>query len=192
MHWARAAALLALLGATLGVALDAWHVVTATTRYASPGLFGVAWWTWPLFASAPIGLGLAPVAIEHATHRRVPPADGVRVAIAVALFAVAYLVTGVVHGVACVASLAIVAIAIAATSPVPLGLRLAHAVGAAVAGPLVEITLVHAGAFFHADTSLFGVAIWLPMLYVCASLALTSLARSLVGEASAPGRSAAS
>jgi hypothetical protein len=41
------------------------------------------------------------------------------------------------------------------------------------------MTLVHLGTFFHTDDRFFGVAPWLPLLYVCASLALTTLARSL-------------
>jgi hypothetical protein len=183
MLWPRAAAILSLLGATLGVALDAWHVHTATTRYASPSLFGVALWTWPLFASAPIALGLAPVAIERAIGRRIAPESNARIAIAMGLFVAAYLITGVVHGVTCSVVLLAIAILSAAISRSPMPLGLIHSIGAAIAGPLVEITLVHAGAFFHADTTLFGVAVWLPMLYACGSFALTALARRLVAVA---------
>ena len=56
-----------------------------------------------------------------------------------------------------------------------------HALVAAMGGALVEMTSVHFGAFVHTDARLFGVAPWLPLLYVCASLSLTTLARALFG-----------
>ena len=178
MRWTRAVITLATLGATLGVALDGWHVATGTTRYASPSMFGIASWAIPLFAGAGVVVGVVPVVIERAVGRHVTAASRARVAIAIALFVAAYLVTGVLHGGVCAVVLAVIAIAIYAVGDrPPLALALAHALSAAAGGVLVETTLVHFGLFFHADDRLFGVAPWLPLLYVCASLALTTLAR---------------
>jgi hypothetical protein len=173
---ARAIAVLALLGATLGVALDGWHVWR----------FGIATWTIPLFASAGVAVGVLPVAIERRLGLRVPPASRARVLSALALFVLAYLVTGLLRGAVCVAALSVLALAIyfVGDRPPP-ALALAHAAGAGAGGALVEMTLVHFGAFFHTDDRLFGVAPWLPLLYVCASLGLTPLARALALSPSA-------
>lgn len=176
----RAIAVLALLGATLGVALDGWHVATGTTWYAAPWRFGIATWTIPLFASAGVAVGVFPLVIERALGQRVTPAPPGRVLAALALFVFAYLVTGVLRGVICAVALSVLAIAIYFAGDRPaLRIALAHALGAGVGGALVEMTLVHFGAFFHADGRFFGVAPWLPLLYVCASLGLTPLARAL-------------
>src|SRR5262245_22248938 len=179
MSWGRTVALLALLGATLGVALDAMHVLSGTTRYTSPTwspTWVVAWWTFPLFASAAVALGLAPCAIERALGRAIPPVTGRQVGIALALFVVAYLTSCVVHG--AIGALVIAAIGAGAwwiADRRPIGI--VHALVAAIGGPAVEITLVRAGLFLHSGTELAGVPIWLPCLYLCASFGIAPLAR---------------
>ena len=206
MNWARATFVLALLGGTLGVLLDAWHVHTGTTRYAEPWVFGIATWTIPLFSSAGVLVGVVPVAVERAMHVEisagVPGKPGrhncvgsalrttpveiartttPRIVVATALFVVAYLLTGVLRGATCAIVLALIALAIwQTTERPPAKIAFGHAALAGLGGALVEMTLVHFGAFFHTDARLFGVAPWLPLLYVCASLALTPLARALL------------
>ena len=59
----------------------------------------------------------------------------------------------------------------------PLGIACAVAAGAA--GWLVEHTLVGEGLFFHRETTLDGLALWLPPLYFSAALAIGALARKL-------------
>jgi hypothetical protein len=54
-----------------------------------------------------------------------------------------------------------------------------HALGAAIAGTGVEIALVQAGTFGYHEGPLFGVPLWLPLLYVCASYAVATVARKL-------------
>ncbi len=44
----------------------------------------------------------------------------------------------------------------------------ACALGAALAGPSVEIFLTHVGAFAHLQPNFLGIPIWLPALYACA------------------------
>jgi len=58
-RWIGAAIRLALLGATLGVALDWVHVATGTTAYTSPAVLGLAWWVPLLFGGAAVAMGLA-------------------------------------------------------------------------------------------------------------------------------------
>lgn len=180
----RAATVLFVLGATLGVALDAWHVASGTTRYAVPWIGGIAVWTIPLFACAGVLVGVVPVALERALGREIAPTSRLRVAIAMTLFVAAYLVTGVLRGAACATALATLAVALwVAVDRPPLAITALHALGACLGGALVEITLVHVGAFFHTDDRMFGVAPWLPLLYACGSIALTALARYLAPPA---------
>lgn len=172
---------LLVLGGTLGVALDAWHVASGTTRYATTWMLGIATWTIPLFAAAGAAVGALPVALERALGRAIPAPSAARAGIGLALFVLAYLVTGVLRGGACAVALASLAVVIwlGTGRPAP-GLAASHALAAAAGGAAVEMTLVHAGAFFHTDDRFFGVAPWLPLLYVCASLALVPLGRLLV------------
>src|SRR5262249_60888928 len=60
----------------------------------------------------------------------------------------------------------------------PLGLAIAAV--AAVGGPLVESGLVSAGTFVHVHPVFIGVSGWLPFLYLCAAIALMSVAKLLV------------
>src|SRR6478736_1738886 len=109
---ARPALALLALGATLGVALDDWHVVTGTTRYAHPWMFGIATWTIPLFAFAGLAVGALPVALERALGTIVAPVSRARTIGAVALFVLAYLLTGVLRGALCASALVVLAVAI--------------------------------------------------------------------------------
>ncbi len=59
----------------------------------------------------------------------------------------------------------------------PLGLAIAAL--AALFGPAVEITLIRAGVFVHHEAHLLGIPVWLPFLYLTASVGLGSLARWL-------------
>ena len=66
-------------------------------------------------------------------------------------------------------------------------LGIASALAAGAAGWLVEHTLVGQGLFFHRETTLDGIALWLPALYFTAALSIGALARRLAsGEE--PGR----
>jgi hypothetical protein len=183
-RWGRAATMLALLGGTLGVALDALHVASGTTSYAEPWRFGIARWTIPLFASAAAALGLAPVAIDRALASRsllapTPPTTSTRAALAMLCFVSAYLVSCVLRGaLAAVVLTAIAGLTWWIADRRPIGI--AHAIAAGIFGASFEIVLVSVGAFRHHDEGLFGVAVWLPCLYFSASLATSALARRLL------------
>lgn len=182
----RAVLVLMVLGATLGVALDAWHVASHTTSYPHPWIWGVAVWTIPLFMGASLSLGMVPLLIERAIDKVVVPASLPRAVLAMALFVVAYFVSGLIRGALCAVVLVVLAAAIYRVGDrPPLSLVIFHTIGAAVVGTSVEMTLVHFHAFAHTDTRFFGVAPWLPLLYACASLALSTLGRTLVHRARA-------
>lgn len=183
---------LALLGGTLGVALDALHVASGTTSYREPWMFGIATWTIPLFATAGALLGLGPVVIEHVLASRgmlaaPEPKDAWRAGLAMLSFVVAYLTSCVLRG----ALAAVVLVAIAALAwwiADRRAIGIAHAGVAGLTGAAVEIGLVAMGAFTHHDTGLFGVAVWLPCLYLSASVATSALARRLVEAGGAARR----
>ncbi len=183
-RWGRAVACLAGLGVTLGVALDHMHVASGTISYTLPNLFGQAWWAFPLFAVAPVPLGIARPAAERLLGVDiVPPTWGATV-VAVALFVSAYLASGLVPGGAAARCAVLGALFIAAwwvADRRPLGLLLAA--GAAVAGTTVEVILVAAGQFAYAAPDALGVAAWLPVLYATAGVSVGALGSRLVDGA---------
>jgi hypothetical protein len=180
-RWGGATARLALLGATVGVALDAIHTHTGTTAYTTPWILRMAWWVPPLFAGAAVAIGLGrPIAMRLAGGAPVAPAPR-RVALAMALFVVAYALSGLLPlpnaGVALVL-LVVFAITWTLCDGTPLGIGLA--VAAAIGGTLVEATLVAGGAFRYTAPDVGGVAVWLPALYVTAGVAVGLLGSLLV------------
>src|SRR5262249_892928 len=170
-RWLVAGATLALMGGTVGTALDAVHVHTGTTGYTHPVLFGQAWWVPPLFAGAGLAIGLgrpiaerlagrtgrppsrsaaaprkAPFLRADGTGGRPPPLPALCSALLLALFVLGWL--------RCDRS----------------GLGLVLAALTAVAGTAVEMLLVGVEAFFYVRPAVGGVPIWLPILYCCASV----------------------
>lgn len=180
-RWGGAVVRLALLGATVGVALDAIHTHTGTTAYTTPWVLRMAWWVPPLFAGAGVAIGLGrPIATRLLGDAPVAPPAG-RVALAMALFVVAYALSGVLP--LANADVALVLVGVFALTWTlcdrsALGLGLAAA--AAIGGTVVEATLVAAGAFRYATPDVGGVAVWLPALYVTAGVSVGLLGSRFV------------
>lgn len=177
--WARGFFALLLLGATLGAALDGIHTHFGATRYANPVILRMAWWVPLLFGGAfCIGL-LAPLLERRSKTPRARPSLAVTV-LAVSLFVVAYFVS--------VAPLSWPIVTLLLVALFGAGwwicdrsrLGLAIALGAAIGGPLFELFLVENGAFVHLQPAFLSVSGWLPALYLCAAVGLTTLARYLV------------
>ena len=61
------------------------------------------------------------------------------------------------------------------------------AVLTAVIGPLVEAALVHAGLFGYREPDVLGVAMWLPALYACGSIAFGAVGHKVMGDVSQSG-----
>ncbi len=180
-RWLHGAAVLALTGATLGTALDAIHVHTATTAYTHPALAGQAVWVPPLFASAGVMMGLARPIAERLTGRLAPaPSWGV-VALAMASFMLAYALSGWLDLRPWTCTLVLAALFAAAwrcCDGSRLGLVLAAMT--AVVGTAVETLLVAVGGFWYVTPSLGVVAVWLPALYCCAAVGVGTLGKRLV------------
>ena len=184
-RWAGAAIRLALLGSTLGVALDWMHVATATTAYAEPVLFGLAWWVPLLFAAAAVAMGLARPLAERLTDLMTTGPTARGAATGLALFVLAYLASGLLPlrppPVAAIIGVLFLC-AWGASDGSALGVCLA--VATAVIGTSVEVSLTRTGVFRYAQPGLAGVAIWLPALYATGQMGVGALGKWFVD---APG-----
>lgn len=167
-------AALAVLGATLGSALDAIHSHFGATSYARPIFAKAAWWVPLLFAGAYAS------AIARPLMNRDPAPSGRRVALGMALFIGAYWMS--VARIPWQARTAVIAILFAAGYWFCDRTRscLIVAAIAGVCGPVVEMILVSAGAFVHHEVHVLGVPWWLPFLYFSAAPGLGSLAKWIV------------
>jgi hypothetical protein len=169
------------MGGTIGAGLDAVHVLTGATAYTHPALFGQAWWVPPLFAGAGVAIGLGRPIAERLVgapgrvQSRAAALEGM------VLFMLAYVASGLLHAWPVICSAVLAALFAAGwlrCDRSALGLVLAALT--AVAGAAVEMLLVGVGAFVYLRPSLGGVAVWLPLLYCCASVGVGALAAWLV------------
>ena len=180
-RWLVAGATLALMGGSVGAALDAVHVHTGTTGYTHPVLFGQAWWVPPLFAGAGVAIGLGRPIAERVVGRAGQRPSRSAAFAGMALFILAYVSSGLLHAwpVACSVVLAVLFdVGWLRCDRSTLGLVLAALT--AVAGSAVEMLLVGVGAFFYVQPSLGSVAGWLPLLYCCASVGVGAFGSWLV------------
>jgi hypothetical protein len=178
-----------LLGASVGLAGDACHVASGTTRYewdGVPVIWRSAIW-FPVLLAAGV---LALADLGRRLGARFPPArlrTRTDVIPAAAAILALYALTAALHGrpdtvsTVLVSSLAVVVWAWWDPSP---GAALGGAI-AALAGPLVEIAIVAAGAASYTPGSdaLAGVAPWLPALYFAAGAVAFRLWSALAGDA---------
>lgn len=178
-RWARGAVVLALLGATLGAALDGLHTHFGKTAYTHPVVWLMAWWVPLLFAAA-FALGLARPLLERILGAEGPMPTRAGVAAAFGAFVAAYVVSVLPLPWPAIAGMILVLFAVSwwlcDRSPAGLAVALAASLG----GPAVESFLVGRGLFVHHQVLAFGVPGWLPCLYLVAAVALTTLAKRLV------------
>lgn len=180
-RWGKAVAVLALLGATVGTALDAVHVHTGTTQYTHPDFFGLAWWVPPEFALAGVAIGLARPIWERLLLRPAPSRSRRSVAFGMAMFVLAYALSGLLPFDWTTKSLVLVSI-----FGVVWGVCDRTALGAFLAGSTAflgtatEIALVRLDLFSYLHPNLSVVAGWLPWLYSTAAIAVGNLGKRLV------------
>ncbi len=176
----RAALILALLGATLGPVLDYAHVVTGAIRYPAPVTF-LPWWVPLLYAGAAVVIGLShPVVDARIRRRPLPPLTRGRLAAGFAGFCAVWFASGALP----LGSAAVAAILAAASLALWGWLDrtwqgLVQAAGTAAGGVAVEVVLSRDGLFSHTHPDVLGVALWLPFIYVAASVGVGNVGRWL-------------
>jgi hypothetical protein len=182
---AATAAAVAALAFAVGLAGDACHVASGTTRYEWDGVPEI----WRSRAWFPVLLTgavlLAAWSGERSGLPRARTRTRVDALIGAALVLALYALTAVLKGQEPTVSVVLVgALAVAIWAwwdPSPGAFAIAA--GAAVAGPVAEIVLVEAGAASYAPDSdgLFGVAPWLPCLYFAAGAVASGLWSAMRG-----------
>jgi hypothetical protein len=181
-HHGRAILWLFLLGATLGTALDAFHVYSYVEQYARPAFFGVAWWVPLLFGSAAVAIGYSHPLVDPLIHNLLRPRRLTTSIVELTWLLLAYLIAA-----SPISSLAKTALLILIYFNFWLltgrgWQNLLLSLVTAITGTLVEMTLVAAGAFSYLQPDILGVPYWLPFMYACASLAVGDLGRSLISS----------
>jgi hypothetical protein len=171
----------AVVGAVVGTALDALHVLTGVLAYPHPTLGLQDWWVPALFASAGIALCEGHRRVAVVLAGRTPPWASTRDTAACVLLLVAvYGSSGLLKAWAHTAALlyvALFAMAWRLTAQQARRALMIHAAGAAVMGPLVEILISKAGGFHYLVPDVAGIPIWLPPLYMNAAVAGAALDR---------------
>jgi hypothetical protein len=150
---------IALIGAVAGVLCDQIHVIGDVIVYRDPLLFGQPWWV-------PVQYGLAAVVGYLGAYNL--RGAGERTVVASAWFLAAYLATAVFQRWPLPLALGLGVIGLART--VRLGARsLAFGLAVALFGLVWEAGLTSTGAFSYRHPNAFGVAYWLPALYLNAA-----------------------
>jgi hypothetical protein len=176
----RAVLILALLGASLGPVLDYAHVVTGAIRYPPPTRW-LPWWVPLLYMGAALAIGLShPLGDAPFGRRPRLPLTRGRVAAGFAGFCAVWLASGALPFSS--------AIVCAVLAPASLALwwwldrswqGLLQAAATVACGCAVEIVLSRAGLFSHTHPDVLGVALWLPCIYVAASVGVGNVGRWL-------------
>lgn len=184
------AAVIALLGVVVGLAGDACHVASHTTRYEWSGVPTV----WRSAIWFPLLLSIAVLAAAWLSERvATPPARrrtradaALGASVVLALYGLTALLRHQPTTVSVVLTGSIAVALWAWWDPSPGALTVA--VGAAALGTLAEIAIVAAGAASYADgvDGLAGVAPWLPCLYFAAGAVASRLWAAIARDGRPP------
>jgi hypothetical protein len=178
------AVLLFAFGAVVGSGLDGLHTHSGTIAYASPWVFMMSPWTPVIFGLAGLLVGLSYPLAERLTGRRPGRRlSWVEVSAGFATFTALYAMSGYLPASNAV-KLVVLLVGAAGLFAwlARTALALALAVLTALIGPLVEVAFVRAGLFGYREPDGLGVAMWLPALYACGSLAFGAVGQKVMGE----------
>ncbi len=177
-----------LAGFFLGPIGDYAHVATGTTGYPEGYAFyilGLPWWVPLLFGSAALSIGATHPSIDRhlgASPERAGSRGWKGVFAGMVGFIGLYVISGMLPSPGGVSDVLLAAGAIAMWAALDRTWQGALlAASTALSGTAFEMFLVSNGVFFYqpgAD-NFFGVASWLPWLYVAASIAVANFARKL-------------
>lgn len=175
------------LGALLGSFFDSFHTHSGATAYARPWVLGMAWWTPLLFGAAALGIGLTHARLDPLLRRRTRPLTPGAVAAGLAYFGGFYYLSGFLPA----ENLTKLALLVLGWMVLFVTLDrtwqgAALALLTALCGCLVEMLLTGVGVFAHLRADLWGIPLWLPGLYLLASLAIGNLGRLVFAVGTAP------
>jgi len=175
------ALILALLGASFGTLFDYAHARTGAIAYARPSSILVPWWVPFLYAGASLAIGLShPLADELLRRRALVPLTPKLLLGGFAGLCAIWFASGALPFASWVVALIL--------APVSLLLwrwldrtwqGLVMAFATALGGCAVEVLLSRAGLFSHTHPDVLGFAVWLPWIYVAASVGLGNVGRAL-------------
>jgi hypothetical protein len=173
------------LGFVVGLAGDACHVASGTTRYEWSGVPEIwnsqVWFPFLVGGAVLLAAFTARRAGLPSVRRRGRTDVVAGAAVVLALYALTALLRGEPATVTVVLTGAIALAIWAWWDPSPGAFAVATA--AAIAGPAVEILLVAVDAASYADDGLAGVAPWLPCLYFGAGAVAAGLWAAVAGDA---------
>ena len=177
-----------LVGGLVALPLDALHVATGVLHYTTPKPwmpFGLQdWWAVPLFVGAGVSLGYGHRHVAAPLARTPLPSStltGALIGLAALVFA--YASSGLLQAWPALALAVYTAVWLAVVVGVDRSARRAlvlFSLGTAVVGPAVEAALSASGAFAYTHPDVFGVALWLPGIYLNAGAAAHLLDRWLL------------
>ncbi len=169
-----------LLGALVGTVLDAFLVYNGVKVYSSPDILGVSWWS-------PFLIGLGFIIIGYADPFLLPLLGYIRPAfpLTVSLRGISWLfLVYVLIEVGLEAHLQTGQLLIVLVLYYLLAEKhwqqLLLAIVVAITGTLIEMILVSSHVFSYHTPDVFGVPFWLPLLYICASLSIGDIGRTLL------------
>ncbi len=183
-RWGRAALVLALIGATVGPVLDGLHTVSGTIWYPAPQFLKSVWWVPPLFMTAALAIGMGRLLSDRLLGIPLEDPGARKASLTMAAFVVAYALSAFFPASELIKS--VLLLILAAAVFLTLDRRRGAAVSALSAGFggwVVEHTLVGQALFFHRETLLEGIPLWLPPLYFLAAFAIGHLAQRLASRA---------
>ena len=174
--------LLFLLGATLGPVCDGFHTHSDTLSYPDPWIFKSATFVPFLFGSAVVLISWSHLHLDSLYGQNSPRVTVEQTLLGMGLFVAAYFSSGFLE-VSEVTKFVVLGFWAYAGWRLLDGriIGMVEALGTALFGTMVEVALVFFDVFsYHADHSqMFGVPIWLPWLYILASVGVGNLARHM-------------
>jgi hypothetical protein len=166
-----------LVGAFAGSSLDMIHVVSDVLYYPKPFYFwGQAWWVPFLFGMAAIVLVAGYNMVSSFIGARDPSPPASALTESAIGFILAYLATGFFHHSELLLALGLVLAWSWHNKRHPGEGAVPYALAVAVGGTLFEAILSSTGAFYYREPDVLGVPIWLPALYLHASLLTRAIA----------------